>query len=63
MHDASASGASTLSPEILTRLACPVCRGGLAWEGGQILCKGCQRRYPVQDGIPVLIAERGTQGK
>jgi uncharacterized protein YbaR (Trm112 family) len=45
----------------LQRLACPVCYGTLrlAAKGG-IACLGCERVYPLIDGIPVLIAERAT---
>jgi uncharacterized protein YbaR (Trm112 family) len=39
-------------------LACPACHGDLRMEGERLVCEGCGRRYPVVDGIPVLIAER-----
>lgn len=46
-------------------LACPVCRGPLhagptpaktLW----LTCSRCRLRYPVEDGIPVLIRERAV---
>ncbi|MGB6974063.1 MAG: Trm112 family protein [Terracidiphilus sp.] len=44
-------------------LACPACLGALRREdaGGaeRVRCAACGRLYPVVDGIPVLIAERG----
>jgi len=46
------------SPEMLAILACPVCHGNLIAEGNQICCIQCQRRYPIQDGIPILLADR-----
>ncbi len=38
--------------------ACPVCKGGLALEDGAVVCTSCRRSYPVEDEIPILIAER-----
>lgn len=39
-------------------LACPACHGNLRFESDSPVCERCGRRYPVIDGIPVLIAER-----
>jgi uncharacterized protein len=47
-----------LTPEILAMLACPVCHGSLSADAGRIRCSECRRAYPVEDGIPVLLAER-----
>jgi hypothetical protein len=44
----------------LPALACPVCHGKLLLQDKKILCTSCTRAYPIIDGIPVLIAERGT---
>jgi uncharacterized protein YbaR (Trm112 family) len=49
---------SAISTEMLAMLACPVCHGGLVSESNEIRCTQCQRRYPVEDGIPVLLADR-----
>jgi uncharacterized protein len=49
------------SPEMLAMLACPVCHGGLVSESSEIRCIQCQRRYPIQDGIPILLADRAQQ--
>lgn len=46
------------SADMLAMLACPVCHGKLIVEGAQIHCIQCQRRYPVEDGIPILLADR-----
>jgi hypothetical protein len=45
---------------MLQQLACPVCFGALKLRvsDGLIDCIGCQRVYPLIDGIPVLIPER-----
>jgi uncharacterized protein YbaR (Trm112 family) len=41
-------------------LACPACLGVLRDEDTVIVCSTCGRRYPVIDGIPVLITDRAT---
>jgi uncharacterized protein YbaR (Trm112 family) len=54
----------------LARLACPVCHQALVLDIPEleldipqsiVRCLGCDRRYPVVDDIPVLIAERSLQ--
>jgi len=49
-----------LDPEGLNRLVCPVCRQSLALEADTVRCSGCNRRYPILDGIPVLLADRAS---
>ena len=41
---------------------CPVCRGKVVLkEGGAgILCTECRRLYPVENGIPALVAEEAV---
>jgi uncharacterized protein YbaR (Trm112 family) len=47
-----------MNEEALSILVCPVCHGQLTTEDNQILCVKCRRRYPIEDGIPVLLADR-----
>jgi hypothetical protein len=47
-----------MDPSVLPDLACPACHAALRAAGSFLVCEGCGRRYPVVDGIPVLIAER-----
>ncbi len=49
------------SPDVMAMLACPVCHGNLLAEGDWIRCGRCQRRYPIEDGIPILLADRAQQ--
>jgi uncharacterized protein len=52
----------TLDPELLTVLACPdTDRAPLRPDpdGRTLTCTGCGRSYPVEDGIPVLLLDRG----
>ncbi len=46
-----------ISKELLDILICPVCRGSVKEENGKIVCSSCGRRYPVEDGIPVMLAD------
>jgi uncharacterized protein YbaR (Trm112 family) len=58
---------SRLDRSILDRLACPACLGRLSLASAEmperLVCAGCGRAYPVEDGIPVLIAERAQQAR
>jgi uncharacterized protein len=47
--------------EVLELIVCPACRARLVVEADAIRCVGCGRRYPVEDGIPVLIVNRATE--
>ncbi len=51
-----------LLAEHLSLLVCPVCHAGLTLTRETILCTGCARRYPIVDGLPVLIASRAVLG-
>ena len=42
----------------LDRLVCPVCHAPLALRPETVACTACHRRYPIVDGLPVLIASR-----
>lgn len=43
--------------ELLAIMACLECRAGLEDHGECLVCTGCGLRYPVRDGIPVMLAE------
>jgi LSD1 subclass zinc finger protein len=48
----------TFSPDELKHLVCPACHQALELDAAAsaIRCIGCGRRYPIVDGLPVLIA-------
>lgn len=46
-----------LSDEVLQLLACPACRGALREQQGHLVCPACQLKFPVRDGIPVLLLD------
>ncbi|MEO6807041.1 MAG: Trm112 family protein [Edaphobacter sp.] len=50
--------AKPLTAEDLRLVVCPVCHQALQLKDDAIQCGGCARRYPIVDGIPVLLADR-----
>ena len=48
-----------VDPELLAILVCPRCKGELRYEEAPpaLLCPACRLRYPVRDGIPVLLID------
>ena len=52
---------------LLDILACPVCKADVRLEGDRIVCSSCGRRYPVRQGIPVMLVDEaelpGERGK
>jgi uncharacterized protein YbaR (Trm112 family) len=49
-----------LEKELLEILACPVCKTDVQLEDGKIVCTKCGRRYPIRDGIPVMLTSEAT---
>ena len=46
-----------INDELLRILACPFCKGDVKLEGDRIVCKECGRRYPVKNGIPIMLVD------
>lgn len=46
-----------IDPELLAILACPACHGSLDQQGDRLVCQQCRRRYPIEDGIPILLVD------
>ncbi|HII71134.1 TPA: Trm112 family protein [Candidatus Woesearchaeota archaeon] len=46
-----------LSEELLSILACPVCKADLQYnkDNTGLLCTKCGAKYPITEGIPVLL--------
>ena len=53
-----------LDKEFLEILACPVCREPFQYREKdgkeQLICTGCKRVFPIEDGIPVLLPNAGV---
>ena len=52
-----------IDPHLLEVLACPACKSGLSEADGWLLCSNssCGLRYPVKDGIPVMLIEEAKK--
>ncbi|MBU4312063.1 MAG: Trm112 family protein [Candidatus Omnitrophica bacterium] len=46
-----------IDKELLEILACPVCKSGVELKEGKICCMNCKKKYPIKDGIPVMLIE------
>jgi uncharacterized protein YbaR (Trm112 family) len=53
-----------ISDDLLQILACPACHAKLALVRDRwLVCQndGCRRKYPIEDGIPVLLVDEGDK--
>ena len=48
---------NTIDPELLAILRCPLTRSPLRQEGDFLIAETGGLRYPVRDGIPVMLME------
>lgn len=46
-----------IDKELLGILACPACKGDVELKGERIVCKKCGKKYPIRDGIPVMLVD------
>ncbi len=52
-----------LSPELLAILACPACKGDLAYDPAAqtLTCAACRLRYRIVDDIPVMLVDEAEK--
>ena len=52
-----------LDPALIEILACPACHAALEVNDPEsaLDCTGCGLRYPVNDGIPVLLVDEAVR--
>lgn len=58
--DSKAVAPRPLDPELVKILRCPLTRSALTLEGDTLVAERGGLRYPVRDGIPVLLVEEAT---
>jgi len=51
-----------IDQKLLDLLACPVCKTPVRLEADRLVCVQCGRRYPIRDGIPVMLVEEAEGG-
>jgi len=47
-----------IDKKLLDIMACPVCKADVRLEEDKIVCTKCGRRYPIRDGIPVMLVDK-----
>lgn len=50
-----------ISKDLLDILVCPADKKDIVLEGEFLRCTECGRRYPIRDGIPVMLIEEGDK--
>ncbi len=50
-----------IDQKLLEILACPLCKTEVKLEGERLVCVQCGRRYPIREGIPVMLVEEAEQ--
>ncbi len=50
-----------IDKELLEILACPACKAYVELKDNKIVCKKCQKKYPVRDGIPVMLIDEAEE--
>jgi uncharacterized protein len=53
----------TVAPQLLKILVCPKCKGELVYrEADDVLdCPACRLRYPVLEGIPIMLIDEAAR--
>ncbi len=57
MKDMSEQNSNIVDPQILAILRCPLTHSKLHQEGDMLVAEVGGLRYPVRDGIPVMLIE------
>jgi hypothetical protein len=52
-----------IPPELMEILVCPACKGDLREEEPELVCTQCGLRYPVREGIPIMLVEEAVRGE
>ncbi len=50
-----------IDKELLEILACPDCKGDVALKDNRIVCGKCGKKYPIRDGIPIMLIDEAEQ--
>ena len=53
-----------IDKELLEILACPLCKTEVVLDevNSRLICTRCGRRYPIRDGIPVMLIDEAEPG-
>ncbi len=55
--------AMKISQDLLALLVCPRCKGEIepTNDGSYLVCRACRLKYPVVDGIPLMLIEEAEE--
>ena len=54
-----------IDKELLEILACPACKTPVVLDepNSRLICTACGRRYPIREGIPVMLIDEAEPGE
>ena len=50
-----------IDSKLLEILACPECKGDVEEKEGRIVCQQCGNKYPIKNGIPVMLVDEAEK--
>ncbi len=50
-----------IDKQLLAILACPACQGDVVLKEERIVCLTCGRKYPIKNGIPVMLTDEAEK--
>ena len=50
-----------IDKKLLDILACPACKSAVKLQEGKIVCLTCGLKYPVKDGIPIMLIDEAEK--
>ena len=50
-----------IDKELLDILACPACKADVELINNKIVCKKCKKKYPIRQGIPVMLIDEAEE--
>ena len=57
LYKEQGGGDKMIDKELLEILACPACYGEVELKKDKVICKRCGKKYPVRDGIPIMLID------
>jgi uncharacterized protein len=50
-----------IDKDLLEILACPACKSDVTLQNGKIVCTQCGLKYPVKDGVPIMVVDEAEK--
>lgn len=52
-----------IDKRLLEILVCPDCKEDVELKGDRLVCVKCGKRYPIRDGIPIMLIDEAEDPK